>query len=136
MCTLQKLLFHSYLHGTISYRWSFSSKFWFWFEGYCSIWSYWEQVYQLPSTVLVVEPSSNVAGNYLIGTFTPIFDCRPSLKLGLPDCSLSLGPIVVATVLPGWCYWSYSWCNHCLAVAGVPFLSTLFNSHACSCSDE
>ena len=45
-----------------------------------------------PEIVLVVEPSSNVAGTSLfIGT-----RLSPSLNVGLPDCSLPFGPIVVA----------------------------------------
>ena len=66
-----------------------------------------------PSTVLVVEPSSNVAG-------TSSFIAHgylASLNVGLPDCSLPFGPIDVTgspvgvTGGYGWCVLSCYWCT-------------------------
>ena len=70
-----------------------------------------------PGIVLVVEPSSNVAGtSSFIGT-----RLSPSLNVGLPDCSCPFGPIVVAgspVGVTGVTVGVY------LPVTGVPFLST------------
>ena len=70
-----------------------------------------------PSTVLVVEPSSKVAGTSLfIGT-----RLSPSVKVGLPVCVapwISVDVVGSAVGVTGVTVGVY------LAVAGVPFLST------------
>ena len=108
-------------------RWSYSCKFRFWFEGYCSVWCYsiCTNTWNSFSCWTIVKGCWNIIIHW--NTTVAFFECwfaRLFLTFWSNSCSW----------FTCWCYWGHSWCV--LSCDWGTVLVYTFYSHACSCASE
>ena len=105
-----------------SYRWSFSSKFWFRFKGYSSVWSYCIRTYTWNSLRCwtIVKCSWNIIIHW--NTAIAFLECRFT-RLFFTFRANSCGWFTC------WCYWSNLRCVSCFSWGTVGILSLHLNGN-------